>query len=88
MIEDTLARHYQAEALPVGHPVREAIDELRRLRADAAGYRWLLENAHCWAWNPTRYNEAVVSGFSFGGTGYLGYSLDEALALAMAKEPK
>ena len=41
MIEDTLARHYQAENLPVGHPVREAIDELRRLRADAARYRWL-----------------------------------------------
>ncbi len=48
-IEDTLARHYQAENLPAGHPVREAIDELRRLRAevetlrrpqayDAAGY--------------------------------------------------
>jgi hypothetical protein len=35
MIEDTLARHYQAENLPVGHPVREAIDELRRLRADS-----------------------------------------------------
>lgn len=33
MIEDTLARHYQAENLPDGHPVREAIDEIRRLRA-------------------------------------------------------
>jgi hypothetical protein len=41
MIEDTLARHYHADALPVGHPVREAIDELRRLRVDAARYRWL-----------------------------------------------
>jgi hypothetical protein len=41
MIEDTLSRHYQAENLPVGHPVREAIDELRRLRADAARYRLL-----------------------------------------------
>ena len=43
MIEDTLARHYHADALPVGHPVREAIDELRRLRADAARYRWLAD---------------------------------------------
>jgi hypothetical protein len=34
MIEDKLARHYHADALPVGHPVREAIDELRRLRAE------------------------------------------------------
>jgi hypothetical protein len=43
MIEDKLARHYQADALPAGHPVREAIDELRRLRADAARYRWLAD---------------------------------------------
>jgi hypothetical protein len=41
MIEDTLARHYHADALPDGHPVREACDELRRLRADAARYRLL-----------------------------------------------
>jgi hypothetical protein len=34
MIEDTLARHYHADALPAGHPVREACDELRRLRAE------------------------------------------------------
>ena len=33
MIEDKLARHFLADALPDGHPVREAIDELRRLRA-------------------------------------------------------
>ena len=41
MIENKLARHYQAENLPEGHPVRVAIDELRRLRADAARYWWL-----------------------------------------------
>ena len=34
MIEDKLARHYQADALPAGHPVREACDELRRLRGE------------------------------------------------------
>jgi hypothetical protein len=43
MIEDKLARHYHADALPAGHPVREAIDELRRLRVDAARYRWLAD---------------------------------------------
>jgi hypothetical protein len=43
MIEDTLSRHYQSDALPVGHPVREAIDELRLLRADAARYRLLAD---------------------------------------------
>ena len=42
-IEDKLARHYQADALPAGHPVREAIDELRLLRADAARYRLLAD---------------------------------------------
>jgi hypothetical protein len=45
MIEDKLARHFLAEALPEGHPVREAIDELRRLRAvekDADKLRMLL----------------------------------------------
>jgi hypothetical protein len=62
--------------------------EVERLRADAARYRWLAENAHCWAWNPSRYNDALVSGFSYGGTGYLGYSLEQAIALAMAKEAK
>jgi hypothetical protein len=41
MIENILSRHYHADALPVGHPIREAIDELRRLRADAARYRLL-----------------------------------------------
>lgn len=43
MIEDKLSRHYQAAALPLGHPVREAIDELRLLRADAARYRVLAD---------------------------------------------
>ena len=43
MIEDKLARHYHADALPLGHPVREAIDELRLLRADAARYRLLAD---------------------------------------------
>ena len=41
MIEDKLSKHYQAAALPLGHPIREAIDELRLLRADAARYRLL-----------------------------------------------
>jgi hypothetical protein len=88
MIEDTLARHYHADALPDGHPVREAIDELRRLRADAARYRWLAENAHCWAWNPSRYNAEIITGFSCSGTGYLGYSLQQAVDIAMTKEAK
>ena len=43
MIEDKLSRHYHAAALPIGHPIREAIDELRLLRADAARYRFLAD---------------------------------------------
>ena len=31
-IEDKLARHYQSECLPEGHPIRLAIDELRAFR--------------------------------------------------------
>ena len=87
MIEDKLARYYQADAITVGHWVREAIDELRLLRADAARYRWLLENEQRWSWNPTRYNETRISGFSCGGTGYLGHSLRQAVDIAM-KEGK
>ena len=34
MIEDKLARHYQAENLPAFHPVRNAIGEIRKLRAE------------------------------------------------------
>ena len=88
MIEDKLSRHYHADALPEGHPVREACDELRRLRADAERCQWLLGNQHRWSWSPSRYSEAIVSGFSCNGTGYLGYSLEQAIALAMAKEAK
>ena len=87
MIENILSRHYHADALPVGHPIREAIDELRRLRADAARYRWLLETEQRWSWTPTRYNETRISGFSCGGTGYLGHSLQQAVDIAM-KEAK
>jgi hypothetical protein len=31
-IEDKLTRHYQADCLPEGHPIRLAIDELRAFR--------------------------------------------------------
>jgi hypothetical protein len=55
MIEDKLGKHFQADALPDGHPVRDACDELRNLRyerdalraerdallADARRYRYL-----------------------------------------------
>ena len=81
MIEDTLARHYQADALPSGHRVREAIDELRRLRADAARYRWLADRMvhvrHPAGAGWTRML-ALVSG---------DLDLDEVID-AMAKEPK
>lgn len=36
MIEDTLSKHYRADALPAGHPVREAIAELRAFRRISA----------------------------------------------------
>ena len=38
MIEDKLAKHYQAENLPDGHPIREAIDEIGQLRDQCTDY--------------------------------------------------
>ena len=81
MIEDTLARHYQAENLPDGHPVREAIDEIRRLRADAARYRLLaarmIHVSHP-AGSGWTLDEVLVSGDR---------DLDDVVD-ALAKEPK
>jgi hypothetical protein len=81
MIEDKLAKHYHADALPAGHPVREAIDELRRLRADAARYRLLaarmIHVSHPAGAGYTLY-EVLVSGDR---------DLDDVID-ALAKEPK
>ena len=63
---------------------------IEMLLADAARYRWLLENEQRWSWNPTRYNPTRISGFACNGTGYLGHSLGQAvdLAMTMKKEEK
>ena len=62
---------------------------IEMLLADAARYRWLLENHEKWSWNPTRYNPTRISGFACSGTGYLGHSLGQAVDLAMTmKEEK
>jgi hypothetical protein len=62
--------------------IPEPWTSVEMLLADAARYRWLLENHEKWSWNPTRYNKTRISGFACNGTGYLGYSLEQAIALA------
>lgn len=52
----------------------------------AAAYDWLVANEKRWEWQPTRYNGKVVSGFAANGTGFLGYTFEEALKLAMGEQ--
>jgi hypothetical protein len=48
-------------------------------------YQWLVDNAASWNWVPSRFNAVKVSGFAHKGTGYLGYSFDEAVCLAIGE---
>ena len=76
-------------AAAVSAPIPEPWTSIEMLLADAARYRWLLENHEKWSWNPTRYNPTRISGFACNGTGYLGHSLAQAVDLAMTmKEEK
>ena len=59
-------------------------DERNALQADAAGYRWLVENHKSWSWNPSQYGAETTSGFAAFGTGYLGCGFTDAVDAAMA----
>lgn len=48
-------------------------------KLDAERYRWLRDNAPYWTWNPSRYNQNLVTGFSAFGTGYLGFDFESAM---------
>ena len=52
---------------------------------DAIRYRWLVANAENWSYQPGRYNSTTVSGFAANGTGYLGYTFEQGVDLAMEK---
>lgn len=66
--------------------VIELLDRLEAAEKDAARYRWMQANYKLWSWKPTRYNSDTTSGFAFNGTGYLGYSFEDALTLAMKEQ--
>ena len=52
-------------------------------------YQWLVDNAASWKWEPSKVYVGKVSGFSYKGTGYLGYSFYEDVGMAMlAAAPK
>jgi hypothetical protein len=54
-------------------------------RADAERYRWLRDNNTRFSWNPSKYNQNIVSGFAAFGTGYVGFEFEEAIDKAMGK---
>lgn len=62
--------------------LRRLVAENEALRADAEMYRWLRDNSNNWSWNPSKYNDDVVSGFTASSTGYLGYSFAAAIDAA------
>jgi hypothetical protein len=61
--------------------------EVESLKADALRYQWLRDNSNAIHWTPSRFNKEIVSGFSFNGTGYLGFKFEEAIDAAMKGTP-
>ena len=62
--------------------IEELTLQRNQYKVDAKKYQWLLNNSTRWSWQPSRYSDELVSGFSFNDTGYLGYSFNSALTLA------
>jgi hypothetical protein len=57
--------------------------EVEVLRKDAARYQWLCDNNKSFSWTPSRFSPGLISGFSFNGTGYLGFNFADAVTKAM-----
>jgi hypothetical protein len=57
--------------------------EVESLRKDAEQYRWLCDNNKSFSWTPSRFSPGLISGFSFNGTGYLGFNFADAVTKAM-----
>ena len=51
----------------------------KKLIKDAERYRWLKRNNANFAWHPGKYDEKTITGFSAFGTGYLGFSFEDAI---------
>jgi hypothetical protein len=71
-----------------GHlPSPSECEQAADMIADAAKYRWLVANAASWSWDPSMYYGVTVSGFAAHGTGYIGHTFEDALKIAMEKNP-
>lgn len=62
--------------------IKELTLQRDQYKVDAKKYQWLLNNSSNWSWQPSRYSDKLVSGFSFNNTAYLGYSFNASLNLA------
>lgn len=62
--------------------------ERNKYKASAKKFEWLLINSGKWSWQPSYYDDKLISGFASIGTGYLGYSFSDALKLAMKRKMK
>jgi threonine synthase len=62
------------------HELRQ---QLAKAQRDVERYLWLRDNSASISWNPSRYNAEIVSGFAYAGTGYLGFSFEDAIKEAM-----
>jgi hypothetical protein len=85
---DALNKELVAEKL-YSKQAMQAVDEItaerNALALGVARYRWLVANAEKWSYQPGRYSCGTVSGFSANGTGYLGYTFEQGLGLAMQR---
>jgi hypothetical protein len=77
-------KHFDAAAYKAKIEAKTLVDAAQ---ADALRYQWLRDNSNAIHWTPSRFNKEIVSGFSFNGTGYLGFKFEEAIDAAMKGTP-
>jgi hypothetical protein len=75
--------HKFCEATAFEIEIRNLKKQLSEARRGAETYQWLRDNSASISWNPSRFNSEIVSGFAHAGTGYLGFSFEDAIKEAM-----
>ena len=68
--------------------IKELTRQRNLYKTDAKKFEWLLINSRKWSWQPSYYDDKLISGFASLDTGYLGYSFSDALKLAMKRKMK
>jgi hypothetical protein len=61
-------------------------DACAKVCEDAERYRWLRDNNASFSWNPSRYNQEIISGFAAFGTGYCGFEFEAAVDKARGEK--